>query len=175
MSTNYLITRKEGMTRITAEDGRMISVTVLSVVPTKVLRARTQEKDGYIASIIATDTNEQVECRADEVVSDLSSITPHQAVTLKGISKGKGFAGTIKRHNFSRGPESHGSRNVRRPGSIGAMYPQHVIKGLSMAGHMGTRQTTIKTVVEAVIPNEKLILVRGAVPGSRKSTVYVTA
>jgi len=162
------------MTRITASDGRMIGVTVLSVVPSEVKGTRTQEKDGYVATIIGTD-KQKTECRADEVVSDLSAITPHQPVILRGVSKGKGFAGTIKRHGFHRGPASHGSRNVRKPGSIGSMYPQHVIKGIHMAGHMGTRQTTIKTVVEAIIPDQQLILVRGAVPGSRKSTIYITA
>lgn len=162
------------MTRITGTDGRMISVTVLSVVPSTVLGMRTLEKDGYAAAIIGTDTKKK-ECRADEVVTDLTTITPHQPVILEGVSKGKGFAGTIKRHGFKRGPSSHGSRNVRRPGSIGSMYPQHVIKGIRMAGRMGNRQTTIKTVVEAIIPEQSLILVRGAVPGSRKSTVYVTA
>lgn len=174
MSTNYIVTRKEGMTRITGENGGMVSVTVLSVVPTEVKGARTLEKDGYVATIIGTDAN-KTECRADEVVSDIAAITPHQPVILQGVSKGKGFAGTIKRHGFHRGPSSHGSRNVRKPGSIGSMYPQHVIKGIRMAGRMGNRQTTIKTVVEAVIPQQQLILVRGAVPGSRKSTVYITA
>ena len=163
------------MTRIVADDGRMVSVTVLRVVPTTVAGARTQEKDGYTATIFETDAHAKTECRADEVVTDLTAIAPHQPVTLQGVSKGKGFAGTIKRHGFSRGPASHGSRNVRRPGSIGSMYPQHVIKGVRMAGRMGNRQTTIKTVVEAILPNEQLLLVRGAVPGSRKSTVYVTA
>ena len=115
-----LITRKEGMTRIYNDAGRAVSVTVLSLVPSTLLGQRTVEKDGYKAGIIGNEEL-KVECRADEVVSDLNAITPHQAITLRGVSKGKGFAGTIKRHNFAMGPVSHGSRNVRKPGSIGSM------------------------------------------------------
>jgi len=95
-------------------------------------------------------------------------------VAVTGTSKGKGFAGTVKRHNFTTGPKTHGSHNYRAPGSIGAGYPQHVMKGMKMAGHMGAEQVTVKNlkIVKIDVANN-IIAVRGAVPGPRKSVVVV--
>ena len=87
------------------------------------------------------------------------------------MTKGKGFAGTIKRHGFKRGPASHGSKNVRKPGSIGSGYPQRVLKGLKMAGRMGTANVTHKTTVVEVVADQGMILVKGGVPGSRGSLI----
>ena len=94
---------------------------------------------------------------------------------VTGTSKGKGFAGTIKRHNFASGPKSHGSHNVRRPGSIGAAaYPARVFKGIRMAGHMGARQVTQRGLqVVDRDPERNILLVKGAVPGAVGSIVYV--
>lgn len=95
-------------------------------------------------------------------------------VTVTGTSKGKGFAGTIKRHNFTTGPKTHGSHNYRQPGSIGAGYPQHVMKGMKMGGHMGVDQVTVKNLkIVKIDPENNIIAVRGAVPGPRKGFVVV--
>lgn len=97
-----------------------------------------------------------------------------EKVVVTGISKGKGFAGTIKRHNFHRGPKTHGSRNYRAPGSIGAGYPQHVMRGIKMAGHMGHEQVTVKNLKVALVDVEKnLIAIKGAVPGPNKGLVLI--
>jgi large subunit ribosomal protein L3 len=100
--------------------------------------------------------------------------TEGDMVTVAGTSKGKGFAGTIKRHNFNTGPKTHGSHNYRQPGSIGAGYPQHVMKGMKMAGQMGAEQVTVKNLkVVKIDPANNIIAVRGAVPGAKKSVVVV--
>jgi large subunit ribosomal protein L3 len=97
-----------------------------------------------------------------------------EQVILQGISKGKGFAGTIKRHNFHRGPKTHGSHNYRAPGSIGAGYPQHVFKGQKLPGRMGAVLTTVKNNrIAKMIPEDNLLLIRGAVPGPKKGIVLV--
>lgn len=95
-------------------------------------------------------------------------------VVVTGVSKGKGFAGTVKRHNFNTGPKTHGSHNYRQPGSIGAGYPQHVLKGMKMAGHMGAEKVSVKnlTVVKVDATNN-VIAVLGAVPGPRKGTIVI--
>ena len=97
-----------------------------------------------------------------------------EKVVVTGVSKGKGFAGTIKRHNFHRGPKTHGSHNYRAPGSIGAGYPQHVFKGIKMAGQMGHEQVTIKNQKIAMVDIENnLIAVVGSVPGPRRGIVMI--
>jgi large subunit ribosomal protein L3 len=97
-----------------------------------------------------------------------------EKVVVTGVSKGKGFAGTIKRHNFHRGPKTHGSHNYREPGSIGAGYPQHVFKGIKMAGQMGHEQVTIKNQKIAMVDVENnLIAVVGSVPGPRRGIVMI--
>ncbi len=95
-------------------------------------------------------------------------------VQVRGTSKGKGFAGTIKRHNFHRGPKTHGSHNYRAPGSIGSMYPQRVFPGIKMAGRMGGDRVTVKNLPVVLVDSQRnLLAVRGAVPGSRRSLVLV--
>ena len=98
-----------------------------------------------------------------------------QAVTVAGVSKGKGFQGTIKRHNFGRGPETHGSHNVRQPGSIGASaYPSRVFKGMRMSGHMGAQRVTQQglKIVRRDVENN-LLLIKGSVPGAKNSVVFI--
>jgi len=108
----------------------------------------------------------------DQLTCEVFEIGDMVAVT--GTSKGKGFAGTVKRHNFATGPKTHGSHNYRAPGSIGAGYPQHVMKGMKMAGQMGAEQVTVKNLkVVAIDVANNIIAVRGAVPGPKKSTVVV--
>jgi len=125
--------------------------------------------------------NEEVEVEGEEAKSykvgdklTVDIFTEGDLVQVTGTSKGKGFAGTIKRHNFTTGPKTHGSHNYRAPGSIGAGYPEHVMKGMHMAGHMGAEQVTVKNLkVVKVDTTNGTIAIRGAVPGPRKSVVVV--
>lgn len=105
---------------------------------------------------------------------DVTSFEAGDEVQVTGTSKGKGFAGTIKRHNFSRGPKTHGSRNYRAPGSIGSGYPEHVFKGMRMAGHMGHERVTVKG-LKVVVVDAKLglLAISGAVPGPKRGLVMV--
>lgn len=103
---------------------------------------------------------------------DVTTFEVGDEIQVTGTSKGKGFAGTIKRHNFSRGPKTHGSHNYRAPGSIGSGYPEHVFKGMRMAGHMGHDQVTVKGLKVAVVNTELGIIgVTGAVPGPKRGIV----
>jgi large subunit ribosomal protein L3 len=107
---------------------------------------------------------------------DVSLFEVGDKVQVTGTSKGKGFAGTIKRHNFSRGPKTHGSHNYRAPGSIGAGYPQHVFKGIRMAGQMGAKQHSVRGLTVVLVdPEKNLIGIRGAVPGAKRSNVLIKA
>jgi large subunit ribosomal protein L3 len=184
------------------ETGRLVPVTVIQAGPCPVVSVRTQEADGYDAVQLAWDEvperkvtkpelghlekngvgphRKLVELRgpSELVAGDtvtVEAFEPGQKVKVTGISIGKGFQGTIKRHNFSRGPVTHGSHNVRAPGSIGASAtPSRVFKGMKMAGRMGGKRVTqLGLEVVEVMPDEHLLLVRGAVPGHRNSTVVV--
>ena len=137
---------------------------------------RTQDLDPAAATEAEVSTETET---LNHQVGDVLTVTEFENVTsvdVTGISKGKGFAGTIKRHNFSRGPKTHGSRNYREPGSIGSGYPEHVLKGMRMAGHMGHERVTTKHLkVIQILPEENLLVVKGAVPGPRKGLVMIKA
>jgi large subunit ribosomal protein L3 len=198
-----ILAKKLGMTQRFGEDGRVERVTVLEAGPCPVTGIRTQERDGYEAVQLAFDPCKEkvltkgelghlkkADASAHRVVREFrnevgellmgQSVTveafePGEVVKVSGLSKGKGFQGTIKRHNFKRGPASHGSHNVRAPGSIGASAtPSRVFKGIRSAGRMGGGRVTQRglTVVE-IIPEQNLLLVRGSVPGPRGGTVEV--
>src|SRR5436190_7881161 len=198
-----ILAKKLGMTQRFGEGGRVERVTVLEAGPCPVTAIRTRERDGYEAVQLAFGRcREKALSRPELGHLRKASTSPHrhlaefrdeagelkvgQTVTVdafssgdrvkvSGISKGKGFQGTIKRHNFKSGPKSHGSHNIRAPGSIGASAtPSHVFKGLRGAGRMGGGRVTQRglTVVE-VVPNQNLMLLRGAVPGPRGGTVEV--
>jgi len=196
-----LIGRKVGMTQIFQPDGTMVSVSVVQISPNTVTRIRTDERDGYTAVQLGTGERRKVtkplagqlkdlprvryirEFRLD-VVDDYTVgqelkvgeiFAEGELVDVTGISKGQGFAGTIKRHNFSRGPKTHGSDNYRRPGSIGpGTTPGRVYKGLKMGGHMGHERVTIKKVrVVRVDAERNLILLRGSVPGAPGALTFV--
>ncbi len=199
-----LITRKVGMTSTIAEDGSVQAITLLSASPCVITQVKTEETDGYTAVQLgfedakpnkvkkpqaghfkaAGKTPKIVrEFRVDEITEDLkvgAYINPEvfsvgDVVDVTGISKGKGFAGTIKRHNFHRGRKTHGGNgNVRKPGSIGSMYPQRVLKGKRMAGQMGNEQVTVKNLKVALVDTELGVIgVTGAVPGPRKGIVIL--
>jgi large subunit ribosomal protein L3 len=198
-----ILARKLGMTQRFLDDGRVERVTVLEAGPCPVTGIRTVDRDGYEAVQLAfAPCKEKSLTRAelghlkkadasahrvvrefrDEVgellmgnVVTVDAFAPGDQVKVSGISKGKGFQGTIKRHNFKRGPKSHGSHNIRAPGSIGASAtPSRVFKGLRGPGRMGGGRITQRglTVVE-VVPRQNLMLVRGAVPGPKGGTVEV--
>jgi large subunit ribosomal protein L3 len=200
-----LLGRKIGMTQVfSPEDGRVERVTVIEAGPCFVTGIRRSERDGYDAVQLGFgETSEKRlnkpklgllkkagvgnlrhlrEFRGEagdlEVGAEVKVDTvfePGQTVKVSGISKGKGFAGTIKRHNFHRGPVSHGSHNVRAPGSIGASAdPARVFKGIRGPGQMGNNRVTQRGLeVVDVRPDENLLLVRGSVPGPKGSVVEI--
>ena len=131
----------------------------------------------FRASEVVVEASEGAEKPAELKIGDNLTVDMFEVgeqVVVSGVSKGKGFAGTIKRHNFHRGPKTHGSHNYREPGSIGAGYPQHVFKGIKMAGQMGHDNVTIKNQKIAMIDAENnLIAIVGSVPGPRKGLVVI--
>lgn len=177
--------QKLGMTRVFDTEGRALAVTMVKILPAKVTQVKSDAKDGYSAVQISSYKNEEKGkiLRASEFkIEDLSGVKAGSIlkvdfengdfVSIQGTSKGKGFAGTIKRHGFKRGPETHGGNNVREPGSIGAQQPQRVTKGRHMAGHMGHETVTVKNLKVVDISND-IMLVSGAVPGPRKSVLKI--
>lgn len=197
-----LITRKVGMTSTIADDGVVQAVTLLSASPCVITQVKTDEIDGYMAVQLGCEEAKQMgksqaghfkkskvqpkivrEFRIEELGEDIQvgeSISadvfvPGDTVTVTGTSKGKGFAGTIKRHNFHRQRKTHGGKgNTRKPGSIGSMYPQHIFKGTKMSGQMGAEQVTVKNLKVAFVDTELGVIgVTGAVPGPRKGIVLI--
>ena len=196
-----IVGKKLGMTQIfDAETGEVTPVTVIEAGPCPIVRVKTMESDGYEAVQLAFDKvgerkvskprlgqlgeagphRKLVEFRGTTELTVGEPVTvetfePGDRVKVAGIGIGKGFAGTIKRHNFGRGPTTHGSHNVRKPGSIGASAtPSRVFKGLRMAGRMGGKRVTqVGLTVHEVDPERNLLLVRGAVPGPKNGYVEV--
>ncbi len=199
-----LLGKKIGMTNVFASDGQFVPVTVLQVGPCVVTQIKTEETDGYTALQLGFDEkpverlNKPVaghlkktsdkgfrvlrEFR-EESVDDIEAgatigvdmFSIGDKVTVTGISKGRGFQGTIKRHGFSRGPETHGNRNHRKPGSIGnSAWPAKVIKGKKLPGHTGVDKVTVKnlTIID-IKHDDNLILLKGAVPGFKTGVVEV--
>ena len=197
-----ILGRKVGMTSVFTKDGKLVPVTVVEVLPNKVMQVKTAEKDGYNAIQLGViDKKEKNATKAeigsakkanttpkrflkeirdydgsynigDEITADI--FTVGEIVDVTGTTKGKGFAGVIKRHNQSRGPMGHGSHYHRRPGSLGTMLPKRVLKGKKLAGHMGVETVTIQNleIIEANA-NENYILVSGNVPGAKNSLVLI--
>jgi large subunit ribosomal protein L3 len=196
-----LIGRKVGMTQVFQDDGTMVAVSVLAIEPNTVTKLRTPERDGYTAVQIGAEVSKRLnkpetgqlkdlpkvatirEFRVDSVddvtVGQVFSIgdlfTEGDLVDVTGVSKGKGFAGVIKRHNFHRGPQTHGSDHHRAPGSIGpGTTPGRVYRGLKMSGHMGSERVTVKKVrVVRTDPDRNLLLVKGSLPGARGGLITV--
>jgi len=198
-----IIGMKVGMTQVFAEDGTRIPVTVIEAGPCPVTSVREPERDGYAAVQLAFGEAPEhkltkaelghlkkagagplrtvVEFRDPEgehqvgEVLTVEQFEPGQRVKVSGVAIGKGFAGTVRRHNFRRGPVSHGSHNVRAPGSIGASAdPARVFKGVRMPGRMGGGRVTQRRLeVVEVDAQRNLMLVKGAVPGPKNGTVEV--
>ena len=196
-----LLGTKLGMTQLLAEDGRAVPVTLIQAGPVTVTQVKTVETDGYNAVQVAYGAGKNLskavaghvkpakvtpkylrEIRVDELPEvkvgeelDVSVFAVGDMVDATGISRGKGFAGTVKRHNFNTSKKTHGGNgDVRKPGSIGSMYPQKVFKGKRMAGRMGAERVTVKNLEVAYVdPETNLIGVKGAVPGPRKGLVIL--
>jgi large subunit ribosomal protein L3 len=196
-----LLARKLGMSQLFNPDGTVSAVTVLEAGPCRVLGLRTQEKDGYAAAQIAfepVDAKKLTQARAG--VFKKANVDAHrhvveirgydgleqgqelkaeifaagELVDVTSTSKGKGFQGLVKRHKFSRGPESHGSMNVRQPGAIGATDAARVFKGLRMSGQMGNERVTARAYkVVRVDAERNLLLLKGGVPGAKGALVLV--
>jgi large subunit ribosomal protein L3 len=199
-----IVGRKVGMTRVfDPETGVVTPVTVIEAEPCPVVQLKTADADGYDAVQIAYDKVAdrklpkaaaghlkknnvdgayrrlvELHGQSELVVGENVTVEvfqPGEKVKVSGIAHGKGFAGTIKRHKFHRGPKTHGSHNIRKPGSIGASAtPSRVFKGIRMAGRMGGKRVTqIGLVVHDVDPENNLLLVKGAVPGPKNGFVEV--
>ena len=198
-----ILAKKLGMTQRFLEDGRVERVTVLEAGPCPVTAIRTPERDGYEAVQLAFGACKEKSIskpelghlkKADasahrhlvEFRDEAGELLVGQTVTVEafnagdkikvsGKTKGKGFQGTIKRHNFGSGPRAHGSHNIRKPGSIGASAtPSRVFKGLRMAGHMGAkRRTQVGLTVHSIDPARNLLMVKGAVPGPKNGLVEI--
>ena len=192
-----ILGKKLGMTQIFTEEGIVVPVTVVEAGPNVVTQVKTVEKDGYNAIQVGfEDAKEKSlnkpqkghlaaanvlkkhlkEFRVDaveEIKADL--FAAGEKIDVTGTSKGKGFQGPIKRHGQSRGPESHGSRYHRRPGSMGACsFPGRVFKNKKLAGHMGSVKVTVQNLeVVRVDADKNLILVKGAIPGPKGSMVTI--
>ncbi|HLB95447.1 MAG TPA: 50S ribosomal protein L3 [Patescibacteria group bacterium] len=195
-----ILGKKILMSRIFSPEGRQLPVTLIKFDKNTILQIKTLEKDGYQAIQVGSGSKKRL-TRAES--GRLKKINPEfsprhffeiktnqpydlgQEITLDqfregekvnatATSKGKGFAGTVKRHHFHLGPKTHGSNNYRRPGSIGSTFPERVIKGKRMAGRLGGEKTTVKN-LEIIKIDLKLnqILIRGAVPGNKNSSVLL--
>ncbi len=198
-----ILGRKLGMTQLFTDDGESVPVTVIEATPNRVTAVRDPEADGYIAVQLAygevperkltkarlghlkkTDAppmKHLVEFRDPEGAFELggevtvAEFEPGQRVKVSAVAIGKGFQGTVKRHNFSRGPVSHGSHNVRAPGSIGASAdPARVFKGRKMPGRMGGKRVTQRGLeIIRIEADRNLLMLRGSVPGPKNGTVEV--
>ena len=201
--TKGILGRKVGMTEVFTTDGKLIPVTVVEVESNVVTQVKTVEKDGYNSiQLGAFNKREKVSNKPEMGHAKKANTTPKrflkeikgldvtsyevgqvigvdtfeagELVDVTGTSKGKGFQGTIKRHNFSRGPMTHGSHYHRRPGSRGSMLPMRVLKGKKLPGHMGNEQVTIQNLeIIAVDVENSCLLISGNVPGPKKGYVLI--
>ena len=205
MATKSIVATKVGMTQVWDEDGTIVPVTVLRVQPCRVVQIKTPERDGYSAlqvtfgqrdvrkltmpeaghfNAAGVDAGERlVELRLEDVTGyevgqtiAADVFAAGDLVDITGVSKGKGFAGTMKRHGFGGGPASHGAHRIhRKPGAIGACAtPARVFRGQKMSGRLGGEKvTTLNLTVVEADPEREIVLVRGSVPGPKKSTVLI--
>jgi len=203
MISKAILGKKIGMTQIFSDTGESLPVTLVQAGPCIVVRKRSLENDGYSAIQVGYEDIKEKKLNkplqgqfkksqvpfkrylkefkikdadkynvGDEIKVDI--FQPGDKVDVTGISKGKGFAGTIKRWNFRRGPMSHGSKSHRIVGSIGAAGVGKVVKGLKAAGHKGAKKVTVQNLeVVKVDPDNNLLIIKGSIPGPRKSLLYI--
>lgn len=195
--------RKVGMTQIFNDEGKAVPVTVVEAEPNVVVQIKNQENDGYEAIQIAYGAIKEKnvtkpvaghfkkaglkpkrvlkEVRVEDINAyqigseiNVDVFNAGDVVDVVGKSKGKGFAGGVKRHNFARGSMGHGSKYHRRPGSLGAKGPARVFKGRKMPGQLGGERVTVQALkIEKIYPDRNLILIKGAIPGPRKGLVLI--
>ncbi len=187
-----IIGKKLGMSQVIQDDGRVIPATFIQCKPNEVVQVKTETSDGYPAIVLGFDAyknpskNKMYKTLKEFRVEnpddykkgqtiDLSQLQDIESVTITSTSKGKGFQGVIKRHNFSRGPESHGSHHHREPGSIGmCAKPGRVMKGKKLPGQMGFQKCTLlNRPVVKLVPEKELIAIKGPVPGPKTGYVYI--
>ncbi len=197
-----ILGRKLGMTQVFTKEGKLIPVTVIEVQPNTVMQVKTVETDGYSAIQVGMVDKKLARANKPEMgrakkanttpkrflkeirdydgtvnIGDVITANTFEVgdvVDVTGTSKGHGFTGVIKRHNQSRGPETHGSRYHRRPGSLGTMLPKRVLKGKKLSGHMGVDTVTIQNLeIIEINESEGYILVSGNVPGAKNSVVFI--
>lgn len=203
--TKGILGRKIGMTQVFAENGEVVPVTVIEAEPNVVLQVKSTESDGYNAIQLGfMDKKESQRTKPEEGHAEKANTVPKryireirdanvdeyevgqeisvdvfeegEKVDVTGTSKGKGFQGTMKRYNYARGLRSHGSRFHRAPGTLGAVDPARVFKGTKLPGQMGGNQVTIQNLeVVRVDPERNVLLVKGNVPGPKKSCVQITS
>lgn len=195
-----ILGKKIGMTNYFTDNGEMVPVTLVEAGPCVITQIKTREKDSYEVIQIGfkeakkiskplighlkkskskskylqeVKTNTKEIKVGDEITCNI--FDEGDKVHVTSLSKGKGFAGVIKRHNFHRGPMTHGSRHHRKPGSIGSMYPQHVFKGTKLPGQMGNAKVSVKNLrIEKVDPKKNILAVKGAIPGPKKALVLIS-
>lgn len=202
--TKGILGRKIGMTQVFSDNGELIPVTVVQAEPNVVLQKRTMETDGYEAVQVGFhDKKDHRANKAEKGHAEKANTTPKRyvrefrttkiddyevgqeisvdvfesgdVIDVTGTSKGKGFAGSIKRHNYSRGPMSHGSRFHRTGGSMGSVDASRVFKGKALPGQMGSEQVTIQNLEVVKVDAERhVLLVKGNIPGAKKSLVKIT-
>lgn len=200
-----ILGKKIGMTSVFASDGRLVPVSVLEVGPCVVTQVKSEKTDGYNALQLGFDEKKMQKCnkpltghftksgsttgyktvrefRVDSTEEyelgqtiGLELLAVGDKIAVSGTTKGRGFQGTIKRHGFGRGPETHGCRNHRAPGSVGcSAWPSKIIKGKKMPGHMGVDRKTVKNLVVVDIrPEQNLLLVKGPVPGAKTGLIEI--
>ena len=190
----FIVGKKIGMTQIFKEDGTVVPVTLVKAEPNIVTQLKTKDKDGYEAVQIGYGKKRSVkkpqkktgdfaglrEFKNDGELKigdkiDVTVFSEGDNVKVSGTTKGKGFQGVVKRHGFHGAPASHGHHNVlRHGGSIGQRFPQHTLKGMRMAGHMGAERVTVSNLkIIKIIPEKNLMAISGAIPGHRGSLVEV--
>lgn len=200
----FILGKKLGQSQIFSQNGQTIPITIMEAGPCLVTQVKSKEKDGYNAAQIGFGESKKIkkpqkghlkkvknenikwlkEFRifakveekslkiGDKIKVDI--FKEGDKVSVSGISKGKGFQGVVKRHGFSTGPASHGSDHHREPGSIGSMFPQHVVKGRKLPGRMGGTKVTIKNLeVVKVDGNRNIICIKGAVPGPKNELLLI--
>lgn len=187
-----IIGKKLGMSQVIQDDGRVIPVTYVLCEPNEVVQIKTKETDGYPAVVLGFDAyHKPSKNKTFKVVKEfriedpapyqkgekvtLASLTEVEFVTVMATSKGKGYQGVIKRHNFSRGPETHGSHHHREPGSVGMnSKPGRVLKGKKLPGHMGVSTVTLKNrQVVQLVTEKHVVAIKGPLPGANNGYVYL--
>lgn len=194
-----VLAQKISMTQSFDKEGDLKPSTLVWIMPGKIVRQKDEQKDGYRAAVIGCIPKNKISKSVSGLLKknnieekfsryfelpesnlrigdslNADNFSEGDSVVAIGVSKGQGFAGTVKRHNFNTGPKTHGSNNYRQPGSIGSAYPQRVVKGKKMPGRMGSDQITVKGLkVTSIDKGSNTMLISGAIPGPRKSFLFI--